>query len=144
MFDIKLNLIAGVGKQGQLGLNGQLPWHDIYDLMWFRNMTIGHVLIMGKRTAQNLEKKGLNLSNRYLEIFDGRYNDPLIFLNRVREQHKDSLTHIGIWLAGGEYTYRVFAPHVDGLKLISYIDYDGPADTYFPFEAYGIHQLALT
>ena len=41
-----------------------------------------------------------------------------------------------IWIAGGAHTWRAFAPHINGLKLISIVDYDGPADAWFPFDAY--------
>lgn len=46
--------IAAIGVRGQLGLNGGLPWHDKTDLAWFREMTWGHVIVVGHNTLRQL------------------------------------------------------------------------------------------
>lgn len=133
---MKLNLIAAIGRTGQLGLNGQLPWKDSLivkvqdqmkaDLRLFRHLTFGQDLIMGARTA-----KDLKLDGRTTHVYHGE--EPAKFIA--------DLERMGItkaWLCGGAYTYESFAPWVNGLKLISVIDYSGYADTIFPASAYGI------
>ncbi len=55
---IDVTLIAAIGQQGQLGLNGGLPWKSnwghayLADLWRFRETTTGAVMIAGHRTAR--------------------------------------------------------------------------------------------
>ena len=47
-------LIAAVGRQGQIGLNGRLPWRHPEDLQWFKEQTMGKVVVCGFNTAEHL------------------------------------------------------------------------------------------
>lgn len=129
-----LNLIAAIGRHGELGFSGRLPWHDAEDLRWFAETTAGGVLIMGWRTAYSLPAS-FNAKGRTLHIWAGSKSTkaPVDFLSDVRAASNGR----PIWLCGGAKTYRDFAPFVDRM-FISRIDYDGEADTYFPFDAYGM------
>jgi len=55
MADVRV--ICAIGRRGQLGLNGQLPWEGatgpeyIADVQRFFDLTRGHVLIAGPKTA---------------------------------------------------------------------------------------------
>lgn len=132
----RVNLIAAVGKRGQLGLDGRLPWHDANDLALFQRLTMGGVVIVGGRTAIGMPY----LPGRKMMMFHGRHMYPEELLEQIRQDgHREP-----VWIAGGEHTYRAFAPFVNGLKLISMIDYDGPADTWFPYDAYGIEHGGCT
>lgn len=117
---MNVNLIAAVGRSGQLGLYGRLPWHDPEDLRWFRSNTIGGVIIVGYRTAQMLP----TLPGRTTLVWERR-EAPERFLARIRETERT------IWVAGGEKTYAAFMPFVRR-AYITRIDYDGPADTFMP------------
>lgn len=52
----RIYLIAAVAKNGVIGANGKLPWHLPEDLKHFKNLTLGHPVIMGRRTWQSLGK----------------------------------------------------------------------------------------
>lgn len=123
---MSLKLIAAIGQNGQLGLKNKLPWHAPNDLAWFRNKTTGSVLIVGARTFSSLP----HLPQRIVVRHDPQ-DDPLVTLQQVNRQWHGWPT----WIAGGEATYRAFARYVTELHL-SPIDYDGPADTFFPFDAF--------
>lgn len=115
-----IHLIAAVGKSGQIGLDGALPWRAPEDLKWFRELTMGQTLIAGYRTAQTLPP----LPGRELLVMK-RGDTPLPYLVLAKTKNKD------LWIIGGAQTYKLWAPYVDRFH-ISQIDYDGPADTYFP------------
>lgn len=51
---MKISLIAAVSKNGAIGKDGQLPWNMPDDLKFFREYTMGKILIMGARTADSL------------------------------------------------------------------------------------------
>ena len=50
----KIYLVAAVASNGVIGKNGQLPWHLPEDLKHFKKLTLGHPVIMGRRTWESL------------------------------------------------------------------------------------------
>lgn len=119
-----VHLIVAVGQSGQIGLDGGLPWpRELGDLSWFRAKTIGNVVIFGGRTAASVGP----LTGRWMRTWNGR-TDPKAFLDRIEEK----TPFFDIFVAGGAHTYRAFAPFASKW-LITRIDYDGPADTFWPF-----------
>ena len=51
-----LNLIVAVADNGVIGKGGGLPWHLGSDLRRFRELTLGHPLIMGRKTFEAIGK----------------------------------------------------------------------------------------
>ena len=49
-----LALIVAVSDNGVIGRDNQLPWHLPADLKRFKALTMGHTLIMGRRTYQSI------------------------------------------------------------------------------------------
>lgn len=49
---MRIALIAAVGRDGTIGARGDLPWRLPSDLAWFRNITIGKPLILGRKTYE--------------------------------------------------------------------------------------------
>src|SRR3954471_6012662 len=50
----KIYLVAAVASNGVIGVNGQLPWRLPEDLKHFKRLTLGHPVIMGRRTWESL------------------------------------------------------------------------------------------
>jgi dihydromethanopterin reductase len=124
-----VNLIAAIGNSGQLGLKGTLPWHNPVDLALFKEKTHECSVIVGVNTFKHMPL----LRHRYVYIYT-KATTP----EKMIERHTFEFPDREIWIAGGAEVYRIFAPFVDGLRVFSHINYDGPADKYFPFDAYGI------
>ena len=116
---VSINLIAAVGKSGQIGLNGELPWRDPRDFAWFRCVTMNSIVVVGWRTAQKLPP----LPGRELIVFQrgGMSADDII--RYANAANKD------IFVCGGAATYNAWIEKIDRF-YISRIDYDGPADTF--------------
>jgi dihydrofolate reductase len=117
---VTVNLIAAVGRSGQIGLGGHLPWHEPEDLAWFKKMTMNGVVVIGWNTAQTLPA----LPGRHLFI-----DPPEITVTEAIELC--SFHASTIWVAGGTKTYRRWLPFVDR-SFISHIDYDHEADAFMP------------
>jgi dihydrofolate reductase len=49
-----MELITALDIDGIIGLDNNLPWHVPEDLAFFKNMTQGHVVIMGRKTFESL------------------------------------------------------------------------------------------
>ena len=52
-----MEMIVAVGNNGIIGHKGALPWHVPEDLRHFRELTMGHVVIMGKKTYESLPRR---------------------------------------------------------------------------------------
>ena len=55
----KLALIAARARNGVIGHKGDLPWRLKSDLAWFKQMTLGKPVIMGRKTWESLPRKPL-------------------------------------------------------------------------------------
>ncbi len=53
---MKLSVIAAVARNGVIGKGGRLPWHLPADLKRFKTLTLGHPVIMGRRTFESIGK----------------------------------------------------------------------------------------
>ena len=50
----KVYLVAAVAANGVIGRQGRLPWHLPEDLKYFKQLTLGHPVIMGRKTWESL------------------------------------------------------------------------------------------
>ncbi|MEE2566961.1 dihydrofolate reductase [Hyphobacterium marinum] len=57
--DIHIALVAARGKNGVIGREGDLPWRLKSDLAWFKQITFGKPVIMGRKTWDSLPNKPL-------------------------------------------------------------------------------------
>ncbi|HEX4857594.1 MAG TPA: type 3 dihydrofolate reductase [Usitatibacteraceae bacterium] len=51
---MRINLIAAVADNGVIGREGGMPWHLPADFAWFKQHTMGHPVIMGRKTYQSI------------------------------------------------------------------------------------------
>ena len=52
-----ISLIAAIGKNRELGKNGDLVFHIKEDMKYFKEMTMGHKVLMGRKTWESLPGK---------------------------------------------------------------------------------------
>ncbi|MFZ3087918.1 MAG: dihydrofolate reductase [Methylotenera sp.] len=52
----KLSIIVAIANNGVIGVNNTLPWHLPEDLKRFKALTMGHHIIMGRKTYESLER----------------------------------------------------------------------------------------
>jgi len=52
----RIYLVAAIAANGVIGAGGRIPWHLPEDLKHFRALTLGHPVIMGRRTWESLGK----------------------------------------------------------------------------------------
>ena len=51
---MRLSLIVAMAKNRTIGLDGAMPWHIPEDLKFFKRVTMGHPVIMGRKTYQSI------------------------------------------------------------------------------------------
>jgi len=51
---VKLSIIVAIAQDGVIGVNNTLPWHLPEDLKRFKALTMGHHIVMGRKTYDSL------------------------------------------------------------------------------------------
>lgn len=51
---MKLSLIVAMSENGVIGRGGELPWHLAADLRRFKRLTMGHAILMGRKTWESI------------------------------------------------------------------------------------------
>jgi dihydrofolate reductase len=130
-----ISIIAAVAKNNVIGKSGELPWYIPEDLKRFKDLTSGHIVIMGRTTHESILKRlGHDLPNRKSVIITSNPNyqvaeglEKYKSLDEAINAHESE----NIFLIGGQ---RIFE---EGIKLADTMylteihkDYDG--DVYFP------------
>jgi dihydrofolate reductase len=149
-----VSLIASVGKHGQIGLRGSLPWQvDKATADGFTEITAGGVVVMGWATAAKMNGRALVSHYRALALVShsgltlieegtGPDNKPgadlLNYPDRVLYAIAATWPGRPIWIAGGERVFEAFSPLCDQF-VVRVVDYDGPADCYLPELSWATH-----
>ena len=125
-----LALIVGMARNRGIGLRGGLPWHVPEDLKRFKALTMGHAIIMGRKTHESIGKALPGRQNvvitRSPAVFAGC--DTVGSLERALElTEKDELPFI----VGGAQLYAEALPKGTHLFLTA-LARDVEADTFFP------------
>lgn len=114
---MEVNMIVAAGKDGAIGKNGDLIWHISSDLKRFKALTMGHPVIMGRKTWESLPKKPLP---GRLNIVVSRNPDFIAEGARVVTTPEDALGVSGDsspFVMGGEQIYKAFMPYVTKIFL---------------------------
>lgn len=117
--------ICAIGRSGQLGLNGVLPWEGarerpfVEDVERFFEITRGHVLVAGPRTVASFPEFA-RVDRTIVEI-------------RSSDKPEDVLSRFAdrvVYIGGGPSVWDVYAPLIRHWD-INRVPYDGPADRWF-------------
>ena len=107
--------IAAVDRKGAIGKGGKLPWHYSADMKFFRETTMGHAVVMGRKTWLTI---GRPLKNRLNIVLSRDSNiepqESLIVLSDVDSviSFSEKLT-TDLFVIGGAQIYNAFLPHID-------------------------------
>jgi dihydrofolate reductase len=131
-----LALIAAVaGNDLVIGKDGDLPWHYSSDLKFFKNMTLGHSVVMGRITYQSIVKRlGKPLPGRTNIILshDKNIEDPRVTICHDPQKIIDMAQGDDvIFVIGGASLYRLMMDAAS-ILYITHIDRVITGDTYFP------------
>jgi len=129
-----ISLIVAIGKERQIGKDNQMLWHIKEDFKKFKETTMGHHLIMGRKTFESI---GRPLPGRTTIIITNNkdYQAPEgVLLAGSPDEALQMAKERGeteAFIAGGGVIYSLFLEKANRLYL-SVVDYDGEADVFFP------------
>ena len=126
------NIIAAIGKNNELGKNNDLIWKFKEDMKFFKETTIGHPVVMGRRTFESLPNILPGREN--IVISTGNINNDKIKLYKsIKEfllNYKDYDNDI--FIIGGATIYKAFIDIATSLYLTEIDAIEKEADVYFP------------
>ena len=142
----RVSLVVAVGKNNALGRGNELLWHIPDDLKRFKTLTLGHPVIMGRKTFGSIIAilgKPLPGRTNIVITRDDTYSQTVakqdldmsgvIIVHSLEEalEKAKEIDNQEIFIGGGAQIYEQALPHVDRLYL-TLIDDEKEGDAYFP------------
>ena len=130
---MSIKIIAAIGKNSELGKNGDLCFHIKEDMQFFKEKTTGNSVLMGKRTWESIgrplkDRKNFvvthnpeNLPNEVLNV-----ENPEEFIKTFLDKEET------LFIIGGASIYQLALPFAEEIYLTEIDAEDKNADVFFP------------
>lgn len=131
---LKVSIIVAKAANNAIGINNGLPWHLPSDLRHFKRTTLGHHVIMGRKTFESLGKPlpgrvhFVISRNTGYSVPEGHFVFPSI---EAALKAAESKQLKNVFILGGAEIYRQALPFVDEM-IITEVHASPVADAYFP------------
>jgi dihydrofolate reductase len=129
-----VTVLAAIARNGVIGADGGLPWHLPDELALFKETTLGHVLVMGRRTYESV---GGPLPGRTTIVVTRQPDWQVDAQQVVRagnvQQALETAASLDdeVFVVGGAQIYYDALPYADRLAL-TFVDAEPEGDTLFP------------
>lgn len=127
----RVYLVAAVANNHVIGVRGGLPWHLAEDLKHFKQITLGHPVIMGRRTWESLARPLPGRRNIVVSRSSGLDAPGASVADSLEGAIALCAGEAMAFVIGGAALYAAALPFADGLVLTE-IDRDYEGDTRFP------------
>ncbi|HEX4414301.1 MAG TPA: dihydrofolate reductase [Lacipirellulaceae bacterium] len=132
---MRISIIVAVAENGVIGSGGQLPWKLSADLHRFKRLTMGHTIIMGRRTWESIGRP-LPGRNSIVVSRQSNYgvNDATVAVASSIQQAVKIAEDAGdaeVFIVGGAELYRVALPEATRLYYTR-VAAKPEGDTFFP------------
>lgn len=129
----RISLIAARSANNVIGKGGKIPWSCPEDLAYFKQMTIGHTVIMGRLTYQSLGKP---LPDRRNIVVSTTLTDQRVEVYRTFSDALDALEDVAeAFVIGGSKMYAEGVKHASAVHLTTIntvVPLDGAPCVFFP------------
>lgn len=129
---MKISLIVAMAANRAIGLNNQMPWHLSADLKRFKQITMEHPIIMGRRTFEAIGRPLPGRTNIIVSRNPGYRQNACYVVNDIK-----SAIRIGcgmgdeVFVIGGATLYEATLGLAENL-YITLINKEFSGDTFFP------------
>ncbi len=121
--------IAAVARNRGIGLANRLPWRIPEDFAFFKETTMGHVLLMGRKTYESI---GRPLPGRTTVVLSrSGFQAPGVATARDWREAAAVAPDRKLFLAGGAALYAEALPWCSEL-ILTHVDLEPEADAFFP------------
>jgi dihydrofolate reductase len=131
---VRLSVVAAVARRGVIGRDNAIPWRIPEDVARFRDLTMGHAVVMGRRTWDSLPDRFRPLPGRRNVVVSrnpGWSADGAERAGSLDEALRLLAGAPEVFVIGGAELYEAALPLADEL-LLTEIDADVDGDTLFP------------
>lgn len=127
------HIIAAVCDGGGIGYKGDLIWKISADMIHFKELTLGNVVIMGRKTYESIGKP-LNCRDNIVVTSQDLNIDGVHCVRSLEDAYKlaEDLDGEKIFVIGGGQLYEAAMPYTDYLDITEIAFLPNNADTYFP------------
>lgn len=131
---MRISLVAAVARGGVIGQQGTIPWRVPEDMRRFRELTVGHPVVMGRRTWDSLPERFRPLPGRRNVVVTRNPDWRADGAERAASLD-DALRRLdgapNVFVIGGAQLYAAALPVADEL-LLTEVDVAVEGDTFFP------------
>ena len=136
---IETEYIFAVNDDGIIGIDNRLPWYIPEDLAYFRKMTLGNIIIMGRKTFESIPDSVLQgriaivLSRtehppEHLRDRMSKYNIHYTTLDHCFDILREIRKEMRVFVIGGADMFQIFYPYTNQI-FITKVDYSIPEIT---------------
>ena len=126
-----VSIIVAMAENGVIGRDMDLPWHISADLKRFKALTMGHHIVMGRKTFESI---GRLLPGRTTVIVTRQPDyqvDGAVIVNSLEAAQAAATDDSELFIIGGGQIYEIALPLADRLHVTRvHTEVDG--DTSFP------------
>lgn len=123
-------VVAMAGNRA-IGKDNSIPWRLPEDMRTFKRLTMGHPILMGRKTWESLRRPLPGRQNIVLTRSAGFHAEGAVVLRDLSGLSDLELQDTEIMVIGGAQIYSLLLPQMDKL-YVSEVHGDFAADTYFP------------
>ena len=120
--------IAAMSCNRVIGADGRIPWHISEDLKFFKRTTLGHIIVMGRKTYDSLGKP---LPGRENWVVSREADIAGVAVLRSFDAIEEPTDGRQLYIIGGAQLYAALLPRCSEL-LLTRIDREVAGDTFFP------------
>lgn len=128
---MSLNFIVAMAKNRAIGINNQLPWHLPADFAWFKKNTLGHTVIMGRRTFESIGKPLPGRRNIVVSRNKNWFAEGCEVFVSLDTALDSCAPKEQIFVIGGASLFGEALPNADRL-YVTEVDAAPEGDTFFP------------
>jgi dihydrofolate reductase len=126
-----ISFLFAMGKNRVIGKDNGMPWHLPADLARFKKMTMGHTVVMGRKTHESIGKALPGRKNIVVTKSMDYKAEGCIVVHSVNEAREYFDDNEEIFVIGGTQLFNAFYPYADRL-YVTYINQEFAGDTFFP------------
>lgn len=113
-----VSLIVAMDAQGIIGKQGELPWHLPADLKRFKSLTLGHPVVMGRKTFESIGRPLPGRTNIVITRDEG-YAAPagVVLVSSLDAALERCAGEDEVFVIGGESVYRLALERADRIYV---------------------------
>jgi dihydrofolate reductase len=127
-----LSIIVAMSEDRVIGRNGKLPWHLPIDLKHFKSLTMGHAIIMGRKTFESIGKPLPGRTTIVLSRGNEIKNPEVLTARSIGEAVDLAPGDAEVFVIGGSEVFREALERADRIYLTLVHTTVPDGDAFFP------------